>query len=277
MRERMGLLAGALALAAAAVPGTAGAAAPFYKVTVTGTQTVSWSFTGSVLRGGCSGPAGDFAIVSDDVGSGSATFRIRNSGKAFAAPSKIARRLAMTFSANVKAAGTMSGSYTVGATRLVGGPCDVFQSQPAVPAPTTNCGAQRFGLRLDAAVHGAFLWVNGPEDIVAAASPARGADDCPYPARIFNDTLSRTGAQNTACDPVLDPLWKRTYELNGMGRGWASVKIPLAPKTVLQPKGRVVVLARRVQKQCRLTVDAAGGAAMVVDVSTQLTLTLRKQ
>jgi hypothetical protein len=171
-----------------------------------------------------------------------------------------------------KSNGTMTGSMTLTNGRT----CAGFTPPADRTASTTACGPQSFRLAGHGAWEAGFLRVWGDDDILFAASPNRGDyADCPMPLLATGGLAPK--ASGTACETEPGAqLWQRTNELTASGRGLANVKFAVTPKALLHPKARVTTLTRKVVKNCNIQLSNSD-APLVVDVTTQLTVTLRRR
>ncbi len=175
------------------------------------------------------------------------------------------------FDTKSKAIGTMSGSlaYTNGR------PCPSSPPIPDTAVSTSACGAQTFRLAVGGQWKAGFLRVTGNEDALFAATPPRGSSfDCPFPlVGVQGLAIQQSG---TSCETKNGAqVWQQTNELAAFGRGLANVKLAITPKALLHSKTRVTTLARKVVKICSIKLSNSA-APLVVDVATQLTVTLRR-
>jgi len=258
-------------LAALAAPPLASSAGGFqstrYSVAVAGSQSVHWSFGGDVRLGACGDNVTD---LQTGAGSGALTFRFASTTPGLAVASPFSPSFA--FDVASKAKGTMTGSLTFNNGRT----CPGFTPPADRVATTTSCGAQKFGIRVHGELKSGFLRLWGDDDVLFAATPSRGASgDCPFPLLAVSGLAVK--ASGTVCETKIGaPLWLSTNELAGAGRGLANVRFATTPKALLHPKSRVTKFARKVVKSCDIALSNSD-APLVVDVTTRLTLTLRRQ
>lgn len=267
------LLALAVALAAAPVAVGAGFTPPTrYSVKVAGSQTVQWHFNGDVRVGGCGVGVDNVTVLQTGAGTGALTFRFANAKPGVAVASAFGP-FSFAFDTKAKATGTMTGSlaFTNGRT------CQGFAPPDDYTATTSACGAQTFRLNVQGQWKAGFLRFWGDDDILFAATPSRYAyDDCPLPLNAVRGLAVESSG--TTCETKRGaPLWLRTNELDSAaGRGLANVRFATTPKSLLHPKTRVTTLARTVVKNCNIKLSNSD-APLVVDVTTKLTVTLRRQ
>ena len=115
----------------------------------------------------------------------------------------------------------------------------------------------------------------GEDDTLYAAAPFRSSD-CLLPLLAVR-ALSVDPSSAPACSNKGGAqLLQRTNELNLAGRGLANIRLPITPRALLHPKKRVTTLARRVVKHCIFKLGNSD-APLLVEVTTQLTLTLRRR
>jgi hypothetical protein len=263
------LLIGAVALAAS--PAAMGVGIPLpvaYNAKTTGSQTVHWSFNGDVRLGGC-GSGG--LVLQTGTGSGTLTFHFTTATPSVAVASPYGP-FSFSFGTRSRATGTMTGSLTF----TNGRSCAGFPPPEDTTNPTTACGQQRFRLGVNGEWKSGFLRVWGDDDILFAATPPRSAyADCPLP--LVGISGLAPVQSGTACETKNGAqLWQRTNELVASGRGLANVRLAITPKALLHPKTRVTTLARKVVKHCSIKLSNSD-APLLVDVTTQLTLTLRRR
>ncbi len=263
------LLALAVAFGAPTVAMGAGSTAPtVYSVKVAGSQTVGWHFAGDVRVGAC---GDNVTVLQTGAGTGELTFRFASTKPGLAVASAFSPS-SFAFDTRAKAKGTMTGSLTLTNGRT----CAGFAPPADVTAPTSACGAQRFGLNVHGQWKSGFLHLWGDDDILFAATPGRQAfGDCPMPLLALPGLAVKQSG--TTCETKISaPLWLRTNELAASGRGLANVRFATTPKSLLHPKARVTRLARKVVKSCKIRLSNSD-APLVVDVTTKLTVTLRRQ
>lgn len=257
------------ALAAPPVASAAGGTTPtLYKVGVAGSQSVHWHFGGDVEVGAC---GDNVPVLLTGAGSGQLSFRFTGTKPGFAVASPFSPS-SFGFDVKSKAKGTMTGSLTLTNGRT----CAGFEPPADVTATTSACGPQTFGLTVNGQWKSGFLRVWGEEDVLFPATPGRQASgDCPFPLLALSQLAVKSSG--TTCETKSGaPLWLRTNELAAAGRGLANVRFATTPKALLHPKGRVTTFSRKVVKSCDIALSNSA-APLVVDVTTRLTLTLRRQ
>ena len=269
-RTTTSLLA-ALVLALLAAP--AAQATVLYDVSVSGSQTLDWKFGGVLSIGACGSSAGDTPVTQAANGKGRVSFKFASAKPGLAVPSSFGA-FTFNFSAAAKATGTMTGSmdYSNGRTG-----CSGFTPPADFSVPTSACGAQVFGLNIQAEWKSGFVNLTGDDDSTfAGARPNASAyANCPLP--IGQLPLVSRAVGTSACERTASgPLWRRTNELNPLGRGLGSVRIAATPKSLSKPSKRVKTLSRRVQKHCVIPLHNSS-SSIEIGVSTQMTITLKRR
>ncbi len=265
------LLLAVIVLALAAAP--AAQATVLYDVSVSGSQTVDWKFGGVLTIGACGSSAGGTPVTQAANGKGRVSFKFRSAKPGLAVPSSFGA-FSFSFSAAAKATGSMTGSmvYSNGQAGCAG-----FAPPEDFSAATSSCGAQVFGLNIQAEWKSGFVDLTGDDDSTfAGARPNRNAyADCPLPVGQLPLMSRATGVSACERSPS-GPLWRRTNELNPLGRGLGSVRIAATPRSLSKPSKRVKTLSRRVRKHCVIPLHNSS-SSIEVDVSTQLTVTLKQR
>lgn len=229
---------------------------------------MQWHFNGDVRVGAC---GDNVTVLQTGAGTGELTFRFANAKPGVAVASAFGP-FSFTFGTKAKATGTMTGSLTFTNGRT----CQGFAPPDDFTAATSACGAQTFRLNVRGQWKSGFLRFWGDDDILFAATPGRQAyADCPLP--LLGVGGLAVEPSGTTCETTSGaPLWLRTNELVTSGRGLANVRFATKPKSLLHPKTRVTTLARKLVKSCNIKL-ANSDAPLVVDVTTKLTVTLRRQ
>lgn len=246
------LLTGSLlvALAVVAVP----ASATSYKATVSGQQELTWSMDGT--RGGCE--------IRRGAGSGRAFFRFRSPRSEPATALARGRGLYFGMSNNATATGTIAGSFTDSLSTA----CSGFEPAPTYVEPAEGCGDMKFGVRVDASAHGAFLYVTGPNWPISGSpgSTAANGDPCPFLSSLSNTDFSTCGDGNK--------LWLRSWAFGALGQGLAASKIAVKRRALLKPKRRKFSLTGRTKVDCTMPSSYTGGIKITLDL--RYTITLKK-
>ncbi len=244
-----------IALAVSAPP--ANAAGVLYRASISGVQELTWSVDGT--RGSCE--------IRRGTGNGSVKFRFRSPkpGPASALPGRGGLRFSLGLPAT--ATGTIAGTFTdANAT-----PCPGFDPAEPVTRPVDGCGATKFGLRVDAQVRGAFVYVTGPTvPLGPPASINQAGGSCPFPLGGPIDSSS----DRSACGDG-NKLWQRSWGVSySEGRGLAASRIAIKPGTLLRPKRRTVLLTGRSRVDCTIESTYSGGVKLTLDL--RYTITLRR-
>ncbi|MGK2878532.1 MAG: hypothetical protein ACSLFF_08155 [Solirubrobacterales bacterium] len=201
---------------------TAQAASGSFKVSVSGTQSYSWSLDG--VTNTCE--------VKRGAGSGTSKFSFKSPRSA---PFFISTSSGITGSLNASAKGNRSGNFSV--TTVT--PCPGFE--PGLPFidDASGCGDYKYKLRMDFKQQGAFQYVTGPSQTYPA-----GVCPSPIKSSLFLSTdLTQCGDGND--------LHKRSWGVSGAA-GLLASKISLSIKKLLKTrKGKSKSITGKAAVECK--------------------------
>ena len=243
-----------------------------YDASISGSQTLRWSFSGDLKISACGSGAGDTPVLQTGAGNGTMSYAFRSIKPGLAVPSSFGA-FSFAFDGSTKATGKLAGAMTLTNGRT----CAGIAPPADFTAATTSCGSQVFGMHVQGQWKDGFIYVTGNNDIAfAGADPNAGMyANCPFPIAL--PSFSRAAGPPTACENARGaPLWRVTNELSTFGRGLGNVRLAASPKSLSKPAKRVTTLSRRVTKRCAIPVDNST-APLKIDVTTQVSVTLKRR
>lgn len=247
------LLSGLLLVAIAASASPASARAVSYRVSVSGQQELTWSVDGT--SGSCE--------IRHGAGNGRVAFRFRSPKPGTGVAKKHGGGLLFLSSIPATATGTIAGTFT----DSVSTPCPGFEPSATFTEPVDGCGATKFGVRVDASAHGAFVYVTGPNwPLGPPGSISATGGSCPFLPSVGSSDFSTCGDGKK--------LWQRSWAFGAQGAGLAASRIAVKPRTLLRPKRRTTLLTGRAKVDCTMTSQYTGGTKIALDL--RYTLTLRR-
>jgi hypothetical protein len=185
---------------------TAQAKSGSFKISVSGTQSLSWSLNGTT--GTCE--------IRSAVGSGTNKFSFKSPKSTTVFVSSSA---GVVGSLNAVATGTRTGSFTTATVT----PCPDFEPSPTFSDDASGCGAFKYNLRLDFKQKNAFQYVTGP-----GVSNPSGLCPSPTSSSLFLSTeLTQCGDGNA--------LYKRSFGISG-DTGLLASRLSLSTKKLLKTK-----------------------------------------
>lgn len=237
------MLARALVLAALATVGlTATAHAAVYQVSLSGTQELAWSVSGTT--GDCE--------IRQGTGSGKVTFAFRSKTPGFVT---IGAGSSTLGSITAQATGTIDGAFA----DTVATPCPGQLPADPVTEPTSGCGATRFGLRADLTLKGAGLSVTG-----TSMPPADVGDGCPF----YLGSSFTSESPGPKCGDG-SQLWQRSWGVSSAGgAGLLASKLSFGARTLRRP---TTTLTKRQTLDCTLDSPYSGGVRITGTLRYTLT------
>lgn len=223
-----------------------------YKVSVSGTQELTWNVDGTTK--GCE--------VRHGVGSGRVAFRFHDTAAVPTIATTVAKGLSFLLSIPSTATGTITGSLG----ESVATPCPGSAPSDPTTVPGTGCGATKFGLRMDAEFRSnGFLYVTGP-NVTQSTNPG----DCPFP--IDHNSIFAGSFDWSACGDGKQG-WQRSWGLvTSQGEGLLASRIALKPNAVLRPKHKTLLLTGKSAFECTLPSVYTGGVHMAGKLTYALTI-----
>jgi hypothetical protein len=221
MKLRYLIITAAALISALAITANASAASSgTFKVTSSGTQSLSWSVSGT--RGSCE--------IQTGSGSGATSFSFKSAKAASLYVSKSGGIVgSLTSGAKGDQTGTFTESYT---------PCPGFENRNPFVADASGCGARKFDVRMD------FKTTHGLTYVVGPAQQLPGGV-CPT----FGDYLSSSDL--TACGDS-DTQYKRSWGLSYGGIGLFATKMNISMKSLLKlKKGKKKTLTGKATIDCK--------------------------
>jgi hypothetical protein len=223
MRIHRLLLPIAAIIALLAVTASAQAASGSFKVSVTGSQTYSWSLDGT--SGSCE--------IRRGAGSGTNKFSFKSPK---AAPFFITTAGGIQGSLNATAKGSRAGSFSV----TTATPCPGYEPSLPFIEDATDCGDYKYNLRMDFAQKGASQYVTGP-------SQTYPPGQCPSPAS--SSFLLSTDLKE--CGDILGVQYKRSWGAAGDAGLLASKISPSIKKLLKTKKGKSKAITGKSSVDCK--------------------------
>lgn len=214
-----------------------------FKVSVSGTQSYSWSLDGTT--GSCE--------IQRGAGSGTNKFSFKSPKST---PFFISTASGMMGSLNATAKGTRTGSFSV----TTAAPCPGFE--PGLPFfdDASGCGDYTYKLRMDFKQKGASQYVTGPAQ---TNPPGR----CPSPI----DSPFLLSTDLAECGDILGTQHKRSWGVTGAA-GLLASKISPSIKTLLKTKkGKTKSITGKASVDCK----PASTYSSPVNIRAELKYTLK--
>jgi hypothetical protein len=206
------------------------AQAAVFKATVSGKQNLEWTVGGT--SGNCE--------IRTGTGKGSTDFSFSSPKAAFLTITSSKKSAKVVGSIPATAKGTVTGSFSEQTTT----PCPGYAPSDPFTEDASQCGGDKFGVRLDFKTNGAFVYVTAPSTYLAGGRRITG--QCPTP---IGSAYLSTNVLTTCGDGAKQ--YERSWGVaNAWGEGLFATKLTISKNLAKLKKGKSKTITGKASVDC---------------------------